>query len=435
VAKSAPGLPVLDAVKGVGRGGGSPVRVTTVMRKLLGCRELIVTSVGFGEEGLVLDVKPRWRRPRCGQCGRTRSGHDRSAPRRWRHLSLGRVRFWFRYAPRRVNCRLCGVITERVPWAAHDSVFTRDLEEMTAYLAQRMDKTAVRKQMGINWRTVGTIVKRIVSERLDPARLEDLYVIGVDEISFRRHHEYLTCVVDHLKGRIVWAGEGKSGDTLRRFFDELGPARSAEIGFATVDLAAAYIGVIRERAPQAQLAYDRFHVQRLASDAVDKVRREQVHELAGTAEAASVKHSRWALLKNPWNLTQREGEKLREVQRSNMPLYRAYLLKEELARGLDMRQPNVAERHLNEWISWALRSRLKPFVRVARTIKKHIDGILTYIRTRLTNGLVEGLNNKTRLITRRAYGFHGAQALAAMVFLCCGGITLDPPLPLPTDAA
>src|SRR5690606_15845874 len=111
--------------------------------------------------------------------------------------------FWFRYAPWRVECSACGVVSEQVPWAESGSRFTRDFEEMTAYLAQRMDKTAVRKQMGINWRTVGSIVARMVKRRLDSQRLDGLYVIGVDEISFRRNHEYVTCVVDHLKNRIV----------------------------------------------------------------------------------------------------------------------------------------------------------------------------------------------------------------------------------------
>lgn len=411
------------------------MRVTTVLRKLLGCRDLVVTGASFEEEGLVIDVGPRWRRSRCGGCGRRRSRYDRSPRRLWQHLALGRVRFWFRYAPWRVDCEVCGVIAERVPWAEPGSRFTRDFEEMTAYLAQRMDKTAVRKQMGINWRTVGSIVARMVKRRLDPQRLDGLYVIGVDEISFRRNHEYVTCVVDHLKSRIVWVGEGKSGDTLRAFFDELGPERSAAIGHVTMDMSAAYIQAVRERAPQAQIAFDRFHVQRLASDALDEVRRSQVRALAGTPEARLVKHTRWALLKNPWNLTQRQGEKLRDLQRSNGPLYRAYLLKEALADALDRLQPGVAAAKLDEWMAWASRSKLKPFVKLARTIRKHLDGIVAYLRTRLTNSLSEGLNNKTRLITRRAFGFHGSGALAAMIYLCCGGIILDPPLPLPTDTA
>lgn len=200
-------------------------------------------------------------------------------------------------------------------------------------------------------------------------------------------------------------------------------------------MSAAYIEVVKERAPQAKVAFDRFHVQRLASDAVDEVRRAQVREMAGSVEARALKHTRWALLKNPWDLTPREGEKLAALQRANLPLYRAYLLKESLTDILDGRQPGVAARRLDEWMSWATHSQLKPFAKLARTIRKHRDGIIEYVRTRLTNGLVEGLNNKTRLITRRAFGFHSAQALTAMIHLCCGGITLDPPLPLPTASA
>lgn len=408
------------------------MRISTVLRKLLGVNALCVGTVCFQEDGVVVDVRPRWRRPRCGQCGRRRTIYDRSPPRRWRHLALGRTRFWLRYAPRRVDCPSCGVRVERVPWASHGSFFTGDFEEMAAYLAQQMDRTAVSKLLAINWRTVGTIVERIVADRLDPSRLEGLYVIGVDEISFRRHHHYVTCVVDHLKRRVVWVGEGKSGDTLHRFFDELGPERATALTHVTMDMSAAYIGVVDERAPQAQKVFDRFHVQRLASEAVDEVRRAEVRRAQGTEAAQVLKHSRWALLKNPWNMKQREGEKLREVQKNNRRLYRAYLLKESLAKGLDYLQPGRAAKHLDRWIAWATRSLLKPFVTLAQTIKRFKPGILAYISTRLSNGLTEGLNNKTRLITRRAYGFHSAQALAAMIHLCCGGIMLAPPLPLPT---
>jgi transposase len=405
------------------------VRISTVFRKLLDVTGLVVLTVGFEEEGLVIDVRPRWRKPRCGECGRKRPTYDRSPVRRWRHLALGRTVFWLRYAPRRVSCRTCGVRVEQVPWAAHLSRFTWGLEEMAAYLAQQIDKTAVCKLLDIDWRTVGTIVQRVVADRLDPKRLEELYVIGVDELSFRRHHNYVTVVVDHLKKRVVWTSEGKSADTLKKFFDELGPERTQKLTHVTMDLSAAFISAVDERAPQAQKVYDRFHVQRLASDAVDQVRRAEVRQVAGTEAAHFLKHSRWALLKSPWNMDRREREKLGEVQRTNGRLYRAYLLKESLAQGLDYRQPARAKEHLDDWISWAIRSRLRPFVKLAGTIKKYKDGILAYVRTRLSNGLTEGLNNKTRLITRRAYGFHSADALAAMIHLCCGGITLAPPLP------
>jgi len=139
-----------------------------------------------------------------------------------------------------VECREHGVTVERVPWAAHGSHFTHPFEETTAWLAQNMDKTATRRLMGINWRTVGAIVERVVKARLSPERLDGLYVIGVDELSFRRHHEYVTVVVDHLKQRVVWVGEGKGEKTLLKFFDELGPERTQELTHITMDMGAAY---------------------------------------------------------------------------------------------------------------------------------------------------------------------------------------------------
>jgi len=321
------------------------------------------------------------------------------------------------------------VRVEQVPWAAHDSHFTREFEEMVAWLAQRMDKSATCRLMGINWRTVGTIVERVVAERLDAQRLEELYVIGVDELSHRRHHEYLSVAVDHLKSRVVWMGEGKGEQTLNDFFDELGPERTQALTHVTQNLSAAFSKVVKQRAPQALQVFDRFHVQKLANEALDEVRRQEVRDVAGSERAAAVKKSRWALLKNPWNLSLRQGEKLREVQRLNRRLYRAYLLKESLAKGMDYRQPARASEHLDSWSRWASRSKLKPFVRLAKTVRKHNQGIVAYTQTGLSNGVVEGLNNKIRLVMRRAYGFRNTAALKAMVFLCCGGLVLNPPLP------
>jgi transposase len=178
-----------------------------------------------------------------------------------------------------------------------------------------------------------------------------------------------------------------------------------------------------------QIVFDRFHVQQLARDAVDEVRRQQWRQLQGTDEGKSIKDSRYALLKNPWNLTRDERNKLSEIQRDNAKLYRAYLLKESLAKALDYLQPKRASDALDAWLAWASRSKLKPFVKAARTIRKYKKRILAYIKDRLTNGIVEGFHNKVRAIARRAYGFHSPKPLIAMTFLSCGGISLDPPIP------
>lgn len=406
------------------------MRITTLLRRLLGITSLFVHGFKFGPDGLVVHVRPKAKLPRCGVCGRVGRGFDSVPARRWRHLSLGRLRIWLEYAPRRVDCPTCGVRVEAVPWAAHRSGFTRDFEELVAYLAQSTDKTAVQRLMGIAWATVGRIVDRVVRGRLDPERLDGLKRIGVDEFSYRRRHKYLTVVVDHDRKRIVWAGPGSRAETLASFFEELGPQRCAEIEVATIDMSAGYQKAIREHLPNAKVVFDRFHVQRLASNALDEVRRE---ELRGTPEGTDLFRSRFVLLKNPWNLNPRERKKLSEIEKSNAALFRAYLLKETLANALEYKQPWRASRALRDWLAWASRSKLKPFVKTARTIRKQFDGVLAYVEERLTNGVVEGMNTRLRMIARRAFGFHGPQPLIALMYLCCGGIELNPPLPGPTD--
>jgi transposase len=400
------------------------------LRSLLGVSALFVRDVRFEENTLVVSVVPRRRRTRCAQCERPCPGYDHLPTRRWRHMGLGRMRVEFEYAPRRVSCKHCGgKRVEAVAWAAHGSVFTYECEELAAYLAQVTDKTRVTELMGISWSTVGAIVRRVVERKLPSDLLDGLRRIGVDEFSYRKRHKYLTVVVDHDRRRVVWAAKGHDSATLKRFFDELGPERCSKLECATMDLSAAFIKATEEAAPQAQIVFDRFHVQRLVSDALDEVRREQLRELRGTQEGRELFRSRFALLKNPWNLTKVESGKLSAVQKTNKPLYRAYLLKETLAHALDYRQPARAERALEDWLAWAARSRLEPFVRAARTVRKHFQGILAYVRERLTNAFLEGMNNKIRMITHRAFGFHDHVALTSMIFLCCSGLVLDPPLP------
>lgn len=404
------------------------MRPTPLCRKLTGNNKLYASAYDITEEGLVFTVRPRWRKPRCGCCGKVAPGYDQQPERGWRGESLGDVRVILRYAPRRVECHDCGILVEQIPWARQGSGFTRDFEEKVAYMAQITDKTSVTRLLGISWRTVGRIVQSVVDERLNPERLKGLRTIGIDEFSYRKHHNYITLVVDHDTQRVIWAAEGKSADTLGGFFDLLDESTRDGIKFATMDMSASYIKAVTERLPSAQIIFDRFHVQKLVSEALDEVRRAEVRELE-EEEGKVVKKSRYSLLKNPWNLTPKEKQKLADIQKNNTRLYRAYLLKETFANALDYRQPKRAEEALDDWLAWASRSKLKAFVKVARTIRKYKEGILAYIRDRYSNGLVEGTNNKLRVIARRAFGFHSADALISMLFLNCGGIALHPRLP------
>jgi len=403
------------------------MRATTLLSKTLQLNKTRILAVDFEADGLVLAVAPSTRIPRCSECFcRVRRVYDRRDGRRWRHLDAGAMRVELRYDLRRVDCPRCGVVVELVPWADKGSWFTYEFEDTTAYLLQAQNNSAVAKTMRISWPTVGSIARRVVDRVMEADALDDLTVIGIDEVSYRRHHEYVTVIVDHLRGRVVWARRGKSAATVKQFFDDLGPERAEKIRVVTIDMSPAYIQAVSDGAPNARIVFDRFHVQRLAQDALDEVRRDQVRSIEDPAARRALKGTRFALLKNPWNLSNIEGQRLAEVQRTNKKLYRAYLLKETLAAVLDGRQLNVARAKLREWRQWASHSRLKPFARLARTIKKHTEGILGYVQTRLSNGIVEGLNGKIRTLTRRAYGFHSASSLIGLIFLCCSGITLQP---------
>jgi transposase len=402
------------------------MRATTLLGEILGLKKTRILGAMFDDVGLVVDVAPTTRVPYCSSCGqRVRAVRDRYEGRRWRHLDLGALRVWLRYTMRRVDCPRCGVVVELVPWAENQSWFTFEFEEQVAYLAQRADKTTLSRLMRISWNTVGAIIQRVLPRHRSADRLEGLTHIGVDELSYRRHHEYVTVIVDHVRGGVVWARPGKNAETLNAFFEELGPERCAQLEAVTLDMSGAYLKAVTEASPQARVIFDRFHVQRLAHDALDEVRREQVRE-AEPEERGALKKTRFALHKNPWNLSTLEAAKVAEVLKANQPLYRAYMLKETLAAILDGRQVNVARKKLLEWISWAARSRLAPFRKLARTLRGHLEGVLAYVATGLSNGRTEGLNGKIRTITRRSYGFHSAHSLIALIFLCCSGINLLP---------
>ena len=257
-------------------------------------------------------------------------------------------------------------------------------------------------------------------------RLDGLRHIGIDELSYRRHHEYITVVVDHERSVVVWAARGKSADTLRAFFDELGSDRCAEIESVTIDMSQAYISAVTEKVPDARLVFDRFHVQRLVQSALDETRRDEVRAAASKEETSALKGTRWPLLSGSWNLSVSNVETLRELEETNRPIFRGYLLKECFAAILDRRQIHVAGNCLHQWIIDAKASGLSNFAKAARTIEKHKVGILEYVRTRFNNGRTEGINGKIRTITRRAFGFHSARALISMIFLCCGGVHVTP---------
>src|SRR5207244_2357436 len=364
----------------------------------------------------------------------TRARYDtRPVSSYWRHLDFGTATVVLCAGLRRIDCPEHGVLVEAVPFARYRSGFTRDFEDVTAYLATKTDKTTIARFLRIDWDTVGRVCERVVATELNEDRLDALVNIGVDEISWRKHHKYLTLVTDHTRRKVVWGKEGKDTATLDAFFDDLGPDRAAAIEAVSMDMGAAYAKSVRadDHAPQAVVCIDPFHAVKLVTEALDVERRKAWNELrhgGNPAAAKKFKGARWALLKNPGNLTDDQAATLRKLKRRGGDIWRAYTLKEAFRAIFagDLDTDTVAEL-IDRWISRASRSRLPAFVKTAKTIRKHRDGILAAIRLGINNARAEGLNSLVRLIIRRARGFHSADAALSLVMLACGPITLRLP--------
>ena len=411
------------------------MRVTAAFSRLLRLSGVHVRDVRFRPDRVIVEVGLRRRRLVCPLCGHSTGARRDSRPvdSVWRHLDLGIWRLEVHARLRRLECPTHGVRVEGVPFARHGSGFTRDFEQLVAWLATRTDKTTVKRMVRIDWDTVGRIIARVCADELDGDRLQRLFEIGIDEVSWRKGHRYLTLVTDHHRRCVVWGTDGAGADAADKLFAELGPERSAQIEAISLDMGPGYALSARQdgHAPQATICIDNYHVVQLATKALDEVRRDywnQLRTLGDQQAARRFKDARWALLKNPDNLTDTQAATHRRLRRAGGEVWRAYTLKEALrgifAPGLSLDDVTVL---IDRFISRASRSRLDPFIRLAKTITRHRDGILAAIRLGITNARTEALNNKVRLITRRAYGFHSADAALALVLLTCGPITLTPP--------
>lgn len=413
------------------------MRASTLLNRVLDLPGARVTGVVIREGGegvVVVTVAARARRRlRCPLCSFTtgRVYDTRAVESVWRGLDLDGRRCEIRMRRRRLDCPEHGVHAQAVAFARPGSGFTRDFEDLVVWLATKTDKSTVATFTRVAWRTVGAMCQRVAADAVDPARLEGLVDIGVDEISWRRHHKYLTLVSDHATSKIVWGAAGKDAETMGTFFGALPEGGAEGIEAVSMDLGPAYAKAVREHAPQAVICYDPFHVVKLATDALDEVRRQawqSARRLPDKEIAKRYKGARWALLKNPQNLTTDQADTLTGLRRNGGALWRAYQLKETLrevfAGDLD---PDAVLDLLARWCSRAQRSRIPAFVKAAATVRKHRDGITAAIQRGLANGRHEGLNNKVRLIIHRAYGFHTPEAALALIMLACGPANLKLP--------
>ena len=410
------------------------MRNARLWEKLLGVNGTVVENVVLDEDAEVVVASVRARkgaRGRCGNCRRKCPGYDQGeGRRRWRALDLGTVPTWLEADAPRVNCPEHGVVVASVPWARHGAGHTRGFDDMAAWLATHCAKSAVEGLMRVAWRTVGSIVTRVAADaRAATDPLDKLVRIGIDEISYKKGHKYLVVVVDHDTGKLVWAKPGRDKKTLGAFFDALGEERCRQIRLVSADGAGWIATVVADRCKNATRCMDPFHVVQWCTDALDEVRREVWNAARNGGMktlAGDLKGARFALWKNPEDLTANQEARLSWVQATNQRLYRAYLLKEQLRQVFKLRG-DAGIALLKVWLAWASRSKLEAFVELARSIRNHRAAIEAALVHGLTNARVESVNTKIRLLQRVAFGYRDPEALIAMAMLDLGGCCPDLP--------
>lgn len=402
------------------------MRIETCIRKGLHLKAHRVRVVREEADQLVAEIEwIKGRRLKCGRCSMpTRRIHARQPARQWRDLRVRDQTLILRYAPFRVRCPACGVRVEHVPWADRWQRITRALGQVIARLARHLSWKQTATQCGVDWKTVMSAVRSAVAQGLQRRLWKPLHTLGIDEVSRSKGQRYLTLVYDLERRRLVWVGEGRDDQTMQQFFQWLRPRRAGSIQVVCCDMWKAYLGAIREQLPKAQLVFDRFHVVQHLNRAVDEVRRETWRRLPGP-EKQHFKQTRWLWLKNPWNLQPKEQRRLSVLCRKNQPIVRAYYLKEAFQRFWDYKYPGWSRPYLTEWLRWARHSRLEPFTRFARMIMDHVDGLLAWTDLRVSNGALEGMNNKVKVVSHRAYGFRKVDSYITAIWHSCADLPLE----------
>ena len=386
----------------------------TILNQVQPCKSFVY------EKARVVGDEPEWSievtirarsngRPVCSGCGRCRPGYDRLRKRRYEFVPLWGMAVFFLYAPRRVDCRKCGVKVEQVPWAEGKCRLTTSYRWFLAFWAKLLTWQQVARVFHTSWNSVYRGVELAVCWGILQRSLEGIEAIGVDEIQWRKGHKYLTLVYEIEEGckRLLWVGKERLEKSLRGFFEMLGEAGCRSLRYVCSDMWQPYLKVITDKAEQALHVLDRYHIMAMMNKALDEVRAAEARRLKADGYEPVLKHSRWCLLKRPENLTEQQTVKLAEVLKYNLQSVRAYLQREEFQRFWEYESPYWAGQFLEEWCTRVLRSRIEPMKKVARSLRAHRELILNWFRARgaISAGTVEGLNYNAKLTMKKSYGF------------------------------
>ncbi len=406
------------------------MRIQTLLNKVHPLKSFVYAAcrLELRKAGLVLvaTVRPRKNgKVLCSGCGEARPLYDRRNERRFDFVPLWNIPVSLEYRMRRVGCPECGVKVEKVPWADGKSHTTKAFQLFLARWARKLSWKEAAESFGTSWDTVFRSVKAIVAYGMARRNLGGIAAIGVDEVQYRKGHQYLTLVyqIDAGMRRLLFVGQERKAKTLLRFFKEFGEERSKRLKFVCSDMWKPYLKVIGRKVPHVLHVLDRFHIVQHLNKAVNQVRVDEVKQLKEDGYDEEVlRRTKYCFLKNPENLTDRQQVKLDDVLEYDLKSVRAYQLKESFQFFWTYTSPYWAEWYLEKWCARAMRSRLDPIKGFVKTIRRHQPLIMNWFKAKkaYSSGVVEGLNRKVNLVTRRAFGFRSYEVLKIALFHTMG---------------
>jgi len=362
----------------------------------------------------------------CPECGSPCPGYDRRK-RQWRHLDTMQYETLVIAEVPRVKCPDHGVHQISVPWAEDTSRFTALFEALVINWLHEASFAAVSRQLRLSWDQVAGIQDRAVKRGLARRSLTSPRIIGVDETSFQKRHEYVTSVVDIDAGVVLHVADGRTQAALDGFYQMLGEAGCTEIEAVAMDMWPAYINSTQEHVPEAdrKIVFDKFHIAMHLGDAVDKVRRQEHRALQAQGDDR-LKKSKYLWLTNPANQNRKQKNAFQSLRHSELKVARAWAIKELAMTLWGYVSRGWAERMWKRWYSWAIRSRLEPIRKVARMIKRHWQGVMNAVTSNITNASSEGMNSKIQWIKRKACGYRNRERFRNAIYFHLGGLDLYP---------
>ncbi len=403
------------------------MELSTILNHCSAHQGFVYGKACFSNDKKSIEVAIRPRRGSkaiCAQCDKPAPGYDRLPERRFEFIPFWGFLVFFLYCRRRVQCRGCGVVAEKLPWSDGKHQSTKAHMLFLAHWARKLSWQETAQAFRTSWDRVHDAVQYVVDWGLKNRTLESIYAIGVDEIQYSKGHKYLTLVYQIDQGfiRLLWVGKERTIESFQGFFRVIGEKVASEILFVCSDMWQPYLDVIRQKCSLALHILDRFHIAAKMNKALDEVRAAETRRLASDGYQPILKKSRWCVLKRKENLTDKQQFRLRDLLRYNLQTVRAYLLKEDFQQFWTYNSPHWAGRFLDYWCAQTMRSRIEPMKKVARTLRNHRELLLNYFmaKKQFSSGVIEGLNNKAKVTMRRSYGFRTFRVLELALYHSLG---------------